>query len=58
VICSLTEHANLKIVDVKMVPKNIIGRTAAALRGRSRILWGLKLIKIFGAIVKKKNTRS
>jgi len=32
VMCTLTEHVNLKIVDVKMVPKNIIGRTAAALR--------------------------
>jgi len=41
VICGLTEHANLKIVDVKMIPKNIIGRTAVALRGRSRFLWGL-----------------
>jgi len=41
VMCSWTEHANLKIVDVKMVPKKIIGRTAVALRGRFRFLWGL-----------------
>jgi len=38
---SLTEHVNFQLVAVKMVPKNIIGRRAVALRGGSRILWGL-----------------
>jgi len=36
-MCSLTEHPKLQLVDVKMVPTNIIGRRAVAL-GR---LWGL-----------------
>lgn len=44
VIRSLTKHANLKIVNVKMVPKNMIGGQLLYL-GRSRFLWGLKLIK-------------